>query len=67
MLAVTFSPFLPICDIGQHPMLQWRSRFRPLSKHSFEPIRCRFVSEDGHAAAGISPNYCSFRNAVAAR
>src|SRR5712691_10690978 len=22
-------------------MLQWRSRFQPLSKHSLEPIRCR--------------------------
>ena len=32
------------CDIGQHLMLQWRSRFQPLSKHSFEPIRCCVLS-----------------------
>jgi hypothetical protein len=25
-------------------MLQWRSRVKPLSKHSFEPIRCPILS-----------------------
>ena len=26
-------------------MLQWRSQFRPLSKYSFEPVRCRVLSQ----------------------
>src|SRR3954447_22110199 len=32
------------CDIGQHLMLQRRSRLQPLSKYAFEPIRCRILS-----------------------
>ena len=31
-------------DIGHHLMLQQRSRFQPLSKHSVEPVRCRLLS-----------------------
>lgn len=31
---------VPTATMGQHVMLQYRSRFWPLSMHSFEPIRC---------------------------
>jgi hypothetical protein len=31
-------------DIDQHLMLRVRSRFQPLSKHSFEPLRCLLLS-----------------------
>ena len=35
---------LNYADISQHLMLQWRSRFEPLLKHSFEPLRCFVLS-----------------------
>jgi hypothetical protein len=38
VLTVSLSAFDPVSDIGQLLMLQQRSRFQPLSKHSFEPI-----------------------------
>src|SRR5215216_5295329 len=33
-----------MCDLGQLLMLRLRSRSQPLSKYSFETLRCRFLS-----------------------
>ena len=39
------SGYDPICDIGLRLILRLRSRFQPLSKFSFKPIRCRLLSQ----------------------